>query len=83
MVIPFREPIRTLSPGCARRTQVRASPSSSEIAIRPLERMLAKAESRVRLMYPPLVSITRTASSANSLTASNEVICSSRGIGKS
>ena len=81
MVMPLREPIRMLSPGRAKRTQVRASPSTRSMAIKPLERMLAKADRRVRLIVPPLVSITSTPSSVNSLTASSEVICSSRGIG--
>ena len=49
IVMPLSEPISTLSPGKARRTQVRASPSSREMAINPLERMLEKADSRVRL----------------------------------
>ena len=50
MVMPLVEPIKTLSPGRAWRTQQRASPSSRAMAIRPLERMLAKADNRVRLM---------------------------------
>ena len=48
IVMPLREPISTLSPGRASRTQRRSSPSSREMAIRPLERMLLKAERRVR-----------------------------------
>ena len=50
MVMPARDPISTLSPSTASRTQVRASPSSSPIAIKPLERMLLNADRRVRLM---------------------------------
>ena len=53
------------------------------MAIRPLERMLLKAERRVRLMNPPRVSINRSMSSLNSDTASNDVIASSRGMGNS
>ena len=83
MVIPALEPIKTLSPGTAKRTQVRASPSSRLMAIRPLERILLKAESRVRLMKPPVVSISRSVSSLNSDTGINDVIASSRGIGNS
>ena len=50
IVMPLREPISTLSPGRAWRTQRRSSPSSREMAIKPLERMLLKADKRVRLM---------------------------------
>ena len=53
------------------------------MAIKPLERMLLKAESLVRLMYPPVVSINKSVSSLNSDTASSEVIASSRGMGSS
>ena len=53
------------------------------MAIRPLERMLLKAERRVRLMKPPRVSISRSVSSLNSETASREVISSSLGMGSS
>ena len=53
------------------------------MAIRPFERMLLKAERRVRLMNPPLVSIKRSLSSLNSETANSVVIASSLGMGKS
>ena len=79
--MPLREPISTLSPGSASRTQRRSSPSSREMAIRPLARMLAKAERRVRLMKPPLVSITSCTSSSKAATDTREVIASSRGMG--
>ena len=45
--------------------------------------MLAKADSGVRLMKPPLVSINSCTFSSKALTANNEVISSSRGIGNS
>ncbi len=81
--MPFNDPIRTLSPGIASRTQRNASPSSREMAMSPLERILAKADNKVRLTKPPLVSITNWRSSPKLSTASKEVIASSRGIGSS
>ena len=53
------------------------------MAISPFERMLLKADRRLRLMKPPFVSISRSVSSLNSETASNDVISSSLGIGSS
>ena len=40
-------------------TQLRASPSPRPIAIKPLERILLKAETEVRLIKPPMVSINK------------------------
>ena len=81
--MPLIEPINTLSPARAKRTQRKESASSRLMAIKPLARMLAKADRGVRLIKPPLVSITSCTSSSKALTASSEVICSSRGMGNS
>ena len=51
------------------------------MAIKPLERIVANAERFVRLMKPPLVSITNCMVSSKALTASNEVMASSLGMG--
>ena len=51
------------------------------MAIKPLARILEKAERSVRFIYPPLVSISSCTSSSKAETANMEVIFSSRGIG--
>jgi hypothetical protein len=47
----------------------------------PVERIAAKEERAVRLMYPPVVSITKDWSSAKSLTGCTDVILSPGGRG--
>ena len=81
MAIPRREPTKMLSSTRARRTQRSWSPSSREMAIKPLALMLLNEASSVFLMLPPLVSITRYSSRLNSSTGTIEVIFSSLGMG--